>query len=167
MVRRLSYPNSEDQIVEIKSRTQECIEAGLVEEYKHGDYPRHCSPCFLVGKHGSTAMRLVADYGEGNKKTQYHSGSIPNMENTLEEIAKCRLKTEMDQHSGFWHVHLTRAAGELLAFVTPKGRVLCWKVMPFGVANASALFQEPIHPETQTPCTGTGFQWDWNGGKHG
>ena len=31
---------------------------------------------------------------------------------------------------------------ELLAFVTPKGRVFCWKVMPFGVANAPALFQE-------------------------
>ena len=87
-------------------------------------------------------MRLVVDYGEVNKKTQNHSGSIPNMENTLERIAKCRFKTKMDKRSGFWQVDLTRAAQELLAFVTPKGRVFRWKVMPFGVANAPALFQE-------------------------
>ena len=66
---------------------QICIDAGLVEEYKHGDYRRHYSPCFLVAKRGSTAMRLVVDYGEVNKKTQHHSGSIRNTENTLERIA--------------------------------------------------------------------------------
>ena len=87
-------------------------------------------------------MRLVVDYGEVNKKTQNHTGSIANMENTLERIATCRFKTKMDKCSGFWQVDLTRAAQELLAFVTPKGRVFRWKVMPFGVANSPALFQE-------------------------
>ena len=87
-------------------------------------------------------MRLVVDNGEVNKKTQNHSGSIPNMENTLERIAKCRFKTKMDKRSGFWQVDLTRAAQELLALVTPKGGVFCCKVMPFGVGNAPALFQE-------------------------
>ena len=120
----------------------QCIDAGLVEEYKKGDYPHHCSPCFLVAKPVSTALRLVVDYGDVNKKAQNHSGSIPNMENTLERIAKCRYKTKMDKRSGFWHVALTAAAQELLAFVTPKGRVFNWKVMPFGVANTPALFQE-------------------------
>ena len=51
-------------------------------------------------------------------------------------------KTKMDKCSGFWQVDLTAAAQELLAFITPKGRVFKWKVMPFGVANAPALFQE-------------------------
>ena len=83
----------------------------------------------------------VVDYGEVNKKKQNHSGSIPNMENTLERIAKCQFKTKMERRGGFWQVDLTRAAQELLAFVT-KGHALRWKVMPFGVANAPALFQE-------------------------
>ena len=48
----------------------------------------------------------------------------------------------MDKRSGFWQVDLTAAAQELLAFITPKGRVFKWKVMPFGLANAPALFQE-------------------------
>ena len=70
VVRRRPYPAPQDQIDEIERQIQECIDAGLVEEYKHGDYPRHCSPCFLEAKPGSTAMRLVVDYGEVNKKTQ-------------------------------------------------------------------------------------------------
>ena len=64
------------------------------------------------------------------------------MKNTLERIAKCRYKTKMDKRSGFWQVDIPAAAQELLAFITPKGRVFKWKVMPFGVANAPALFQE-------------------------
>ena len=104
-VRRRPYPAPQEQVEEIERQIQECIDAGLVEEYKKGDYPHHCSPCFLVAKPGSTALRLVVDYGEVNKKT--HSGSIPNMENTLERIAKCRYKTKMDKRSGFWQADLT------------------------------------------------------------
>ena len=141
-VRRCPYPPPQEQVEEIEHQIQECIYAGLVEEYKKGDYPNHCSPCFLVAKPGSTALRLVVDYVGVNKKTQNHSGSIPNMENTLERMAKCQYKTKMDRCSGFWQVDLTAAAQELLPFVTPKSRVFKWKVVPFGVANAPALFQE-------------------------
>ena len=64
------------------------------------------------------------------------------MEITLERIAKCRYKTKTNKCSGFWQVVLSAAAQEVLAFITPKGCVFKWKVMPFGVANAPAVFQE-------------------------
>ena len=67
------------------------------------------------------------------------------MENTLERIGECRYKTKIDKRSGFWQVDLTAAAQELLAFITPKGRVFKCKVMSFEVANAPALFQEPMN----------------------
>ena len=141
-VRRRPYPASKEQADEIERQIQECIGAGVVLEYKDGDYPQHCSPCFLVAKPESTAKQLKVDYGELNKKTLNHSGSIPNMESTLEKIASCRYKTKMNKSSGFRQVDLTPNAKELLACITPQGRVFKWKVMPFGVANASALFQE-------------------------
>ena len=37
---------------------------------------------------------------------------------------------------------LTFNAQEILALITPQGRVFKWKVMRFGVANASAPFAE-------------------------
>ena len=64
------------------------------------------------------------------------------MENTLERNAKCRYKPKMDKRSGFWQVDLTATAPELLVIITPKGPVFKWKVMPFGVVNAPALFQQ-------------------------
>ena len=45
------------------------------------------------------------------------------MESTLEKIASCRYKTKMDKRSGFWQVDLTPYEQELLAFITPQGRV--------------------------------------------
>ena len=92
-----------------------------MEEYKKGDYPHYCSPCLVVAKPGSTAPRLVVAYGDVNNKAQNHSGSIPNMENTLERITRCGYKTQIDKRNGFWQVHLTAAAKELLAFISPKG----------------------------------------------
>ena len=133
--------------------------AGLVEEYKHGDYPRHCSPCFLVAKPGSTAMRLVVDYGEVNKKTQNHSWSISNMETSPRSIAKCRFKTKMDKRRGFWQVDLARAAQELLAFIAPKGRVFPLKVMPFGVANGRALKPDRVVRSRGRSGMGSNIAW--------
>ena len=43
-VRRRPYPAPQEQVEEIERQIQECIDAGLVEEYKKGDYPHHCSP---------------------------------------------------------------------------------------------------------------------------
>ena len=144
-VRRRPYPAPQEQVEESEREIQECFDARLVEEYKKWDYPHHCSLCFLVAKPGSTALRLVVEYGEVNKKTQNHSGSSPNMENTLEDIAQCGNKTKMDRRSGFWQVDQIAAAHELLALITPKGRAFEWKVMPFGVAKAPALFQELLN----------------------
>ena len=44
VVRRHPYPAAQNGINEIERQIQECIDAGLVEEYKNGDYPRHGSP---------------------------------------------------------------------------------------------------------------------------
>ena len=56
-IRRRPYPPPKEQGDEIERQIQECIDAGLVMEYKDRDYPQHCSPCFLVAKPGSTAIR--------------------------------------------------------------------------------------------------------------
>ena len=141
-IHRRPYPAPKELADEIERQIQECIDAGLVLEYKDGDYPPHCSPCFLVAKPGSTAKRQVVDYGELKKKALNRSGSIPNMKSTLQKIASCRYKTKMDKRSGFWQVDLTPNAQELLAFITPHGRMFKLKVMPCGAANAPALFQE-------------------------
>ena len=139
-IRRRPYPAPKGHSDEIERQIQECIDAGLALGYKDGDYPQHCSPCLLVATPGFTAKRLVVDFGELNKKTLYDSGSSPDMESTLEKIASCCYKTEMDQRRGFCKVDLTPNAQELLAFITPQGSVFKWKAMPLCCGQRNQFF---------------------------
>ena len=142
VIKSKPYPATHADSEEIERQVQEGVNSGLIAEYTGGEYPKHCSPCYLVDKPGSNARRLVVVYCKTNKMTKNHPGSMPNMENTCERMAKCRYKSKMDARSGFWQVAVSKRAQELLAFVTPKGRVYKWLVMPFGVSNAPAVFQE-------------------------
>ena len=155
-IRRRPYPAPKEQADEIERQIQECIDAGLVLEYKDRDYPQHCSPCFFVAKPGSTAKRLVVDYGRLNKKKLNHSGSIPNMDSTLEKIASCRYKTEMDKRSGVWRP-TTRS---YLPSSPLRGGCSSGRSCP--LANAPALFQElmnKILSILRRRGGGTLFQW--------
>ena len=137
-----TFPASNADSEEIMRPITECSAADLVEKYEQAEYPKHCSPCFLVDKPGSNAKRLVVHYGKLNKLTKKHSGSLPSLEQALERAAHCRFKSKLDKRSGFWQVELTRRAQDLSAFIAPNGQVFKWKVMPFGLTNAPATLQE-------------------------
>ena len=141
-VRSKPYPANQSDALEIERQVREAVENGLMSEYTGAEYPKHCSPCYLVDKPGSKARRLVVVYCKLNRMTKNHSGSLPLMENTCERMAKCRYKSKLDLRSGFWQVELTERTKDLLAFVTPNGRIYRWNVMPFGVSSAPAVFQE-------------------------
>ena len=117
------YPCSEEDQDKIMRQVLEVVEAGMCEAYKDTEIPEHCSPCFLVSKPESTAKRLVVDYRKLNKMIKLHASSLPVMENTIEIAASCKFKSKMDKISGFWQVHLTERAKEMMAFRAPNRRV--------------------------------------------
>ena len=135
---RASKADSADRMRQIT----DCIAAGLAEKYEQAQYPKHCSPCFLVDKPGSNAKRLVVHYRKLNKLTKNHSGSLPSFEQVLARAAQCRFKSKWDKRSGLWQVELTKRAQDLSAFVASNGQVFKWKVMSFRLTNAPATFQE-------------------------
>ena len=93
-------------------------------------------------KPGSTALCLVVDYGRLKKLTYPHAGLLPNMERTLECVARSKFKSKIDMRSGFRQVELTPEAQRLTAYIPPEGRTFRSKVMPFRLANARAILQE-------------------------
>ena len=143
--RRRLYPALKSRPTRLSDRYKSVSTQARSWSTGMGTTPNTAAPVSFMAKPGSTAKRRVVDYRELNKKPLNHSGSIPNIESTLEKIASCRYKTKMGKTSGFWQVDLTPNAQELLAFITPQGRVFRWKVMPFGVANVPALFQERMN----------------------
>ena len=141
-VRSKPFPASKADSEERMRQITECIAADLAEKYEQAEYPKHCSPCFLVDIPGSNAKRLVVHYGKLNKLTKKHSGSLPSLEQALERAAHCRFKSKVDKPSGFWQVELTKPAQDLSAFIAPNGRVFKWNVMALGLTNAPPSFQD-------------------------
>ena len=95
------YPCSKEDQDEIMRQVLELVEAGMCEAYKDTEILEHCSPCFLVAKPGSTAKRLVVEYRKLNKMIKLHAGSLPVIENIIENAASCKFKSKMDKRSGF------------------------------------------------------------------
>ena len=103
-----------------------------------GRLPQALLPLFPSGE----ARVYGEEYQRLNSKIKQHSGSLPFLENRVENAADCKFKTKMDNRSSFWHVDLTERANDMMAFITPQGQIFMWRVMPFGISNAPALFQE-------------------------
>lgn len=147
-LRSKCFPMSLEDSQEIEKQVQQLLEAGLVEEYIGQEFPRFCSPTFLVAKEKNkdkkttTAKRMVGDYRKLNQRTIPHAGYLPDLESTVEQLAALKVKSKMDMRSGFWQVTLSKRAQELSSFVIPNGRVFKWKIMPFGLSNAPGVFQE-------------------------
>ena len=91
---------SDEDARKIEKQVEELLRAKLVEEYKGQEYPRFCSPTFLVPKVPNT-KRMVGDYRKLNQRTLPHAGFLPDLEATVERIAATRIKTKMDMRSGF------------------------------------------------------------------
>ena len=127
----------------------DCVSSDLAEEYTKTDYPKHCSPCFHVEKSRSSAKRLVVHYGKLNRLTKRQLGTLPSLERALGRASACCYKSKLDERSGFSQVKLTKRAQDTSAFVAPSGQVFKWKVVPFGLANAPAKFQELMNQVLQ------------------
>ena len=55
--------NEEDE-KETMRQIYECCDAKLMSRYEGKEFPKHCTPCFLVAKPGSSTKRLVVHYAE-------------------------------------------------------------------------------------------------------
>ena len=111
-IRRRPYPAPKEQADEIERQIQECIDAGLVLQYRDRDCPQHCSPCFLLVKPGSTAKRLVVDYGELNKKTLVHANCTPFWKRRTQ-------KTTARKTILFGHLQHTQNPMTMVGYTTP------------------------------------------------
>ena len=141
-LRSRAIPLNEEDRNETMRQIYECCDAKLVSRYGGKDFPKHCSPCFLVAKPGSSSKRLVLHSAKLNERLKRHSASISNLERAIERAAKTKYKTKLDKRSGFRQIDLTQRAKELSAVSAPNGQVIPWNVMPFGLANTPATFQE-------------------------
>ena len=83
---------------------------------------------------------------------------LPRINDLLDQLGRSRYFTTLDLKSGYWQIKVHAYSQEKTAFITHKG-LFEFRVMPFGVTNAPAVFQrlmQQVLAGLQSEC-GTEF----------
>lgn len=98
------------------------------------------SPAFLLPKKNKT-WRLTVDYREINKICIKNAYPLPRIEDTLNRLKDAKFISNLDLQSGYHQIPMDPESQPLTAFsIQGKGHFE-YKVMPFGLSTAPAIFQ--------------------------
>ena len=94
------------------------------------------SPVVLVGKKDGS-LRFCVDYCKLNAITRKDAYPLPRVDDSLEALSGSRWFSTLDLLSGYWQVEIDEKDRP---FTTGDG-LFEFRVMPFGLCNAPAVFQ--------------------------
>ena len=99
---------------------------------------------FVVVKKKDGSDRMCVDFRTLNKIVRPVSFPLPLIDDILSPLGDAKYFTALDLKSGDWQVQLEEDSKEKTAFVCHRG-LFQFNVMPFGLSNAPAVFQELIN----------------------
>ena len=126
------HPEKRDKI---RKEISYMKENGIIED-SSSDWS---SPCVMVPKSDGT-FRLCTDFRKVNSVTVADNYPLPRIEDCVEKVGQAKYISKIDLLKGYYQVPLTERAKKISAFVTNEG-FHQYRVMAFGMCNASATFQ--------------------------
>lgn len=101
------------------------------------------SPAFLLKKK-TEGWRLTVDYRAVNKICRKNAYPLPRIQETLDRLKDSCYVSNLDLISGYHQIQMSPESQELTAFsIHGKGHFQ-YKVMPFGLSTAPAIFQSTM-----------------------
>ena len=97
-------------------------------------------PVVIVDKKDGS-KRFCVDFRKLNQISKKNSYPLPLIDDILALLGKAKFFTSLDLKSGYWQVAMDKRDKEKTAFACHKG-LFEFNVMPFGLSNAPAVFQE-------------------------
>ena len=92
---------------------------------------------------GTVKYRATVDLRPLNAVTEDYYYQLPHISNSLETLQKSKWFTTLDVKSSFYHIPIAEESQEKTAF-TFEGTQYCYRRLPMGAKNSSAVFQEFI-----------------------
>lgn len=103
----------------------------------------YASPVILVQKKNGD-YRMCVDYRQLNRLTKKDRYPLPLIQDQLDRLSTDKWFTKLDLAVGYHQIEMHPDSRKYTAFVTPFGQFQ-YKRMPFGLANAPAIFQRAMN----------------------
>ena len=122
-----------DQAME---ETRKLQEASFIREVYYPDWLANV----VMVKKVNDKWRMCVDFTDLNKACPKDSYPLPKVNILVDPTAQHQLLSFMDAFSGYNQIRIHKADQEKTSFVTSQG-LFCYKVIPFGLKNAGAMYQ--------------------------
>ncbi|CAF4911589.1 unnamed protein product [Pieris macdunnoughi] len=124
----------------IRKQIETELDEMLAKDVVEPSYSPWCSPIVLVKKPNGT-NRLCLDSRHVNKVTKRDTYPLPRVTMILDNLRNSRYLSTFDLRTAFWQIELEDSSKEKTAFAVPGRGLFQFKVMPFGLVNASQTQQ--------------------------
>ena len=124
---------------EIQDQVDFLLQKGLIMQ---SSSPFRAPVLFVPKPNGTLCMCI--DYRALNKATIKNKWPIPRIDTLLDQLQGATVFSTIDLQQGYYQLRIDKADHAKTAFVTPLG-LYEFKVLPFGLANAPAVFQQAMH----------------------
>lgn len=135
-IKHRQYPFAPPIMAELEKEIQDMLDNDVIEP----SFSSWRSPVLLVKK-SSGKNRLCLDSRQLNKVTVKDSYPLPRVTTILDSLKNARFLSTIDLRSAFWQIPLEEASKEKTAFGLAGKGLYQFKVMPFGLSNASQTQQ--------------------------
>lgn len=132
---RLSKPEK----IELEKTIKELLDKKFIEPSSSP----FGAPILFVGKKDGS-LRMCVDYRALNKLTIKNRYPLPRIDDLLDLMKGARYFSTLDLASGYHQIRIAKDDVQKTAFRTVMGHFQ-WRVMPFGLCNAPATFQQAMN----------------------
>ena len=125
--------------LEMETQIKDLLSKGLIEPSSSP----FASPILFVRKKDGT-LRMCIDYRGLNKLTVKNKYPLPRIDDLLDHLQGSTVFSSLDLMSGYHQLRIDPEDIPKTAFRSPMG-LYQYKVLPFGLANAPAIFQSAMN----------------------